>query len=57
MAGEVNDFDTSYPKMLRQIHSPPKKLYYKGKFNKEIFENCLAVVGSRKMSPYGERVL
>ncbi|MBP7785897.1 DNA-processing protein DprA [Patescibacteria group bacterium] len=57
MAGEVNDFDTSYPKMLRQIPSPPKKLYYKGKFNKEIFENCLAVVGSRKMSPYGERVL
>ena len=57
MAGEVNDFDTSYPKMLRQIPSPPKKLYFKGNFNKEIFKNCLAVVGSRKMSPYGERVL
>jgi len=57
MAGEVNDFDTSYPKMLRQIPSPPKKLYFKGNFDKEIFKNCLAVVGSRKMSPYGERVL
>lgn len=57
MAGEVNDFDTKYPKMLRQIPSPPKKLYYKGNYNENIFENCLAVVGSRKMSPYGERVL
>jgi len=57
MAGEVNDFDKTYPRMLHQIPSPPKKLYYKGNFNEGIFENCLAVVGSRKMSPYGERAM
>ena len=57
MAGAVNDFDASYPRMLLQVPNPPKRLYFKGNFNKEIFENCLAVVGSRKMSPYGEKVI
>jgi len=57
MAGAVNYTDTAYPKMLLQIPSPPKKLYFKGNYSEEIFENSLAVVGSRKMSPYGERAL
>ena len=57
MAGAVNYTDTAYPKMLLQIPSPPKKLYFKGNYSEKIFENSLAVVGSRKMSPYGERVL
>lgn len=57
MAGAVNYTDTAYPKMLLQIPSPPKKLYFKGNYSEKIFENSLAVVGSRKMSPYGERAL
>lgn len=57
MAGAVNYSDSAYPKMLLQIPSPPKKLYFKGNYSEKIFENSLAVVGSRKMSPYGERVL
>ena len=57
MAGAVNYSDSAYPKMLLQIPSPPKKLYFKGNYSEKIFENSLAVVGSRKMSPYGERAL
>jgi len=57
MAGEVNISDAKYPKLLKNIPSPPKKLYFKGNFCSEIFENCVAVVGSRKMSFYGEKVI
>jgi len=31
-------------------------LYYKGNWNPEIFENCLAVVGSRRMTSYGRKI-
>lgn len=57
MAGVVNISDTLYPKLLNEIPSPPKKIYYKGIFSESIFDNCLAVVGSRKMSLYGERAI
>lgn len=44
-------------KKLLDLTTPPKKLYFKGKFNPPIFEHCTAVVGSRRMSGYGERVI
>lgn len=34
----------------------PKKLYYKGNWSDNIFENCLAVVGSRHLTYYGKKV-
>lgn len=47
-----------YPKLLKKIgKDAPKQLYYKGSFDKEIFDNCLAVVGSRQMTTYGKRVV
>ena len=46
-----------YPALLRQIADPPSQLYYKGEWNDAIFENCLAVVGSRRMTNYGRRVV
>ena len=49
--------DENYPCLLKEIPNPPKCLYYKGNFCKEIFENCIAVVGSRKMSLYGKKVV
>jgi len=50
--------DEKYPKLLKKIgKSAPKKLYYKGALDKEIFENCLAVVGSRQMTTYGKQVV
>lgn len=45
------------PESLKSINNPPQQLYYRGNWNKEIFQNCLAVVGSRRMTSYGERVM
>lgn len=44
-------------KGLLDLATPPKYLYYQGTFNASLFTNCVAVVGSRKMSGYGERVV
>jgi len=50
--------DKQYPKLLKKIgKNAPKKLYYKGTWNEEIFRNCLAVVGSRQMTIYGKQVV
>ena len=45
-----------YPELLKRVKDAPKKLYYKGSWDENIFENCLAVVGSRRMTNYGRRV-
>lgn len=53
----VVDFtDSDYPELLKQIDSPPKKLYCRGRWDWNIFKNCLAVVGSRRMTAYGAQV-
>lgn len=45
-------FDAHYPKLLKQIHSPPIVLYSKGKLLEKT-ELAIAVVGSRLASMYG----
>lgn len=45
--------DKNYPKLLKEIFSPPVVLYYKGNL-KILNENTLAVVGSRKFTTYGK---
>ncbi|MBI2038384.1 MAG: DNA-protecting protein DprA [Candidatus Nealsonbacteria bacterium] len=50
--------DQRYPALLKKISkSAPKQLYYKGNWDKDIFKNCLAVVGSRQMTSYGKRAV
>jgi DNA processing protein len=50
--------DKNYPKLLKEIgKEAPKQLYYKGQWDESIFENCLAVVGSRQMTSYGKRAV
>ena len=50
-----------YPEALKEALKKltsslgPKKLYYKGNWSNEIFENCLAVVGSRHLTYYGRK--
>lgn len=44
-------------KKLLDLSTPPKELYYAGNFDPHIFTNCTAVVGSRKMTDYGQRVV
>jgi DNA processing protein len=57
MYGILKAEDSGYPPFLKLIPDPPKELFFRGCPDGELFENCLAVVGSRKMSPYGERVV
>ncbi|MGM0439386.1 MAG: DNA-processing protein DprA [Patescibacteria group bacterium] len=54
--GKVKIEDKRYPKRLKKIKDAPKELYYKGNFSDEIFDKCLAVVGSRKMTNYGKKI-
>ena len=43
--------------LLRKIPDPPKAFYYKGDLDPEIFNTCLAVVGSREVTSYGKRAI
>jgi len=56
MQGVITINDPKYPKLLKKINDPPKQLYYKGNWDDKIFENCLAVVGSRRMTSYGRQI-
>lgn len=46
-----------YPPLLQAISDPPDTLYYKGKLTPGVFDNCLAVVGTRSSSSYGEKAV
>lgn len=46
--------DSEYPKLLKEISVPPLLLYYRGTVKN--LELPLAVVGTRKVSPYGREV-
>ncbi len=49
--------DKKYPELLRKIgKEAPEKLYYKGDWSEDIFENCLVVVGSRHLTSYGRKM-
>ena len=47
--------DKEYPDELRNIYDPPLCLYVRGKLP-SFTRNAVAIVGSRKMSMYGERM-
>jgi len=46
--------DKTYPKLLKEIYSPPPLLYYKGQLSKSD-SFSLSIVGTRKHSAYGKR--
>ena len=48
--------DERYPVLLSEIHDPPAVLFVRGSLPKP-HETLLSIVGSRDMSPYGERAL
>lgn len=47
--------DEVYPKRLKDIYDPPALLYVRGELKRED-ELAIAIVGSRKTSPYGRMV-
>ena len=59
--GIIEIEDKKYPKALKEAlknlvsSQGPKKLYYKGAWDDEIFKNCLSVVGSRHLTYYGRK--
>ncbi len=56
-AGIVTLGDPNYPFLLRQIHDPPVFLWMRGRLPvSDAPARALAVVGTRRMSPYGLRV-
>ncbi|MBE6357370.1 MAG: DNA-protecting protein DprA [Lentisphaerae bacterium] len=47
--------DDDYPECLRELSDPPLALYIRGKLPKD-FDRSVAIVGSRRVSNYGERM-
>ncbi|HBP51292.1 MAG: hypothetical protein US68_C0013G0007 [Candidatus Shapirobacteria bacterium GW2011_GWE1_38_10] len=55
---EIKTIDKKdFPKQLREIKNCPKRLFYRGNWDNKIFEKSLAMVGSRRMSRYGQEVV
>ncbi len=48
--------DDAYPALLKTIYDPPQVLLYRGTLPSHT-RKCLAVVGTRKITPYGERAI
>jgi DNA processing protein len=46
--------DQEYPRLLKEIHDPPIGLYRKGDY--DFSQPCVAVVGSRRTTLYGQSV-
>jgi len=46
--------DAGYPELLKEIHDPPIGLYRKGHY--EFGQPCVAIVGSRRTTLYGQGV-
>jgi len=56
MSNVITVQDVKYPQLLKEIPDAPQQLFYKGEWRDDFFENCLAVVGTRRMTSYGKRV-
>ncbi|MEY3471268.1 MAG: hypothetical protein RLZZ223_618 [Candidatus Parcubacteria bacterium] len=50
----ITRYDEPYPQRLLEITTPPTILYVKGDISG--LENALAIVGTRKYTPYGARI-
>jgi len=48
--------DEEYPELLKEIHDPPICLYIRGKLPDELSSRALAVVGTRNVTNYGQRM-
>lgn len=47
--------DPAYPRLLKEINDPPLAIFYRGRLPDEN-QPALAVVGTRRMTPYGAQV-
>lgn len=49
--------DDNFPIELKKIKHCPKLIYYRGNYNKSIFDKTISIVGSRRMTKYGQLVI
>jgi DNA processing protein len=49
--------DKKYPKLLKKIPDAPQEFYYRGEWDAKLFDKCLAVVGSRRITSYGRQAV
>lgn len=49
--------DKLYPSELAKINDAPRKLFYRGEINSELFNKTIAIVGSRRETGYGRQVV
>lgn len=52
----VSILDDDYPNLLRNIFDPPPFLFYRGNLRKDDLRRTIAIVGTRKASPYGKQM-
>lgn len=50
---QISFGEDGYPKLLAQISDPPKQLYCRGNLDL-LNSECIGVVGTRKLTPYGK---
>jgi DNA processing protein len=56
--GKVEKGDKEWPTGLADLgKQEPPRLYYDGKWDRKLFDKCVAVVGSRRMTQYGLQVV
>jgi len=55
---KINTIEKSdFPKQLKEIKKCPEKLFYRGNWDNNVFKKSLSIVGSRRMSRYGQEVI
>jgi len=55
-AGIITYEDDDYPYLLKKTYDPPVILYSRGNISSSSFNNCIAIVGTRKPSDYGKKI-
>ncbi|MFH0942993.1 MAG: DNA-processing protein DprA [Candidatus Beckwithbacteria bacterium] len=45
-----------FPNGLKRVRPEVKQIYYRGEWDKKIFDKSVAVVGSRRITEYGKRI-
>lgn len=54
---EIKREDSEFPESIRKIQNCPKKIYFRGNWDNNLFTKSLSIVGSRRMTKYGREVV
>lgn len=49
--------DNNYPLVFGDLRNPPKEIFVRGNLDSLNLDKCIAIVGTRKITSYGEKVL